>query len=54
MTPENKNEILTNSAVHFPASFEDIMCGVLLKTPKSNAKIISIEIKNKNQTIIFL
>ena len=52
MTPENKNEMVTNIAVHFPASFEEMICGVLLKTPKSKAKKNNIAAKNNIQTII--
>jgi hypothetical protein len=35
-----------------PASFELIICGVLLKTPKSNARKIKMVAKNNIQTIM--
>ena len=38
-------------AVQIPASLELIICGVLLKTPKSKAKKIEINNMNRIQTI---
>ena len=51
-TPENPKDSVTQTPVHIPASFELIMCGVLLKTPKSSAKKIRIVAKNIIQTIM--
>ena len=51
-TPEKTNERVTQTPVQIPASLELIICGVLLKTPKSNARKIKITAKNNIQTIM--
>ena len=51
-TPENKNDIVTQMAVHLLASFVFIKCGVLLNMPKSRARKIKIEVINNIQTVI--
>ena len=51
-TPENAKESTTQKIVHKLASFELIMCGVLLKTPRSNARKINIANKKIPQTSI--
>lgn len=52
ITPEKAKESVTQTPVQMPASFELIMCGVLLKTPKSNARNSTIRAKKEIQTII--
>ena len=51
-TPENKKDNETQIAVQIPASFELMMCGVLLKTPKSKERKTKIATKNNIQTNI--
>jgi hypothetical protein len=51
-TPENVNESKTQIPVHTPASFELIMWGVLLNTPKSRAKKTKMVTKKIIQTIM--
>ena len=51
-TPEKAKESVTQTPVQIPASFELMICGVLLKTPKSNARKIKITAKNNIQTIM--
>ncbi len=46
--------MVTQIPVQIPASFELIMCGVLLKTPKSKAKKNNIAAIKTIQTIIKL
>ena len=50
--PEKPNESETQTPVQIPASFELIICGVLLKTPKSKARKIKMVAKNNIQTIM--
>ena len=52
ITPEKAKESETQIAVHLLASFVLIICGVLLKTPKSSAKMIKTNNKNNIQTVI--
>ena len=49
---ENRKESVTQMPVHFPASFELIIWGVLFKTPKSRARKNKIAAKKEIQTII--
>ena len=51
-TPEKRKESVTQTPVQIPASFELMICGVLLKTPKSKARKTKIAAKNNIQTII--
>jgi Na+/pantothenate symporter len=52
--PEKQNESVTHNAVHLLASLALIICGVLLKTPKSKARKIKIIIKKAIQTSIII
>ena len=49
---ENRKESVTQMAVHLLASFVLMICGVLLKTPKSRARNNKIATKKEIQTII--
>jgi hypothetical protein len=52
MTVENKKDKLIHRPVQKEASLTLILWGFLLKTPKSNAKKISIPKRNRPQTIM--
>ena len=54
MIPEKAKDIVTKIPVHFPASFDEIICGFLLKTPKSKARKNKIEVIKIIQTSIAL
>ena len=49
---EKVKDNVTQIAVHNPASFDEITRGVLLKTPKSNARKTKIKAIKIIQTII--
>ena len=54
MEPEKIKESVTHNIVHFEASLLLIICGFLLKTPKSKAKKIEIAIRKIIQTVIII